>query len=438
MVNKQVKKWNSTVLSKGSEKKKLEMEEEIKKSLPPTEHIEEEKIHEVEEHLEEEKIMSGEVEKYKRDSSMKQLEAEDLIKKAKERDSFIQIEKRREGMRKADLIHDLIDKELGIVWKIWIYCTRTFSNQILLIFNFEKLNDIFESVKDGETKVYTDIEKKLFEDYEADVELKNERNLESVLDLKEDRSSHVKKATKGLKVLIAYYSLLINMALSNSAFFCYMFMVICMIMNGSILSLIYPISIFIYALLEEKRPGKFYWIVILNYTAIILVLKFMFQTYPLSEYITHKFVPENTDNEIITPNINSVNDYLRSFRLGLENVESSGRNFVDYFLFETLILLSVTLHILILVFGGVWSQREVEAESIDQAATRISNIQRIQILKDEGKLNKEDSNITDKLVDKLDNLNNGVCPQNYKEKSRRRAFSMNDCSRMSEVSYNLN
>ena len=412
MVNKQVKKWNATVLSKGSEKKKLEMEKEIKKSLPPADEIEREKIHEVEAHLEEEKQMDGKVERYRRDDTINQLQAEEQIKKAKERDKYMKIEKNREYLRKADLIHDLVNKELGIIWRIWIYLTRNFTNQILLVFSFERLNYIFESVKDGETKVYTDIEEKLYQDYQNDKKLKEERKLETVVDLKEDRSNLTAKATKGLKILIAFYSLLINVILSNSSFFCYLFMVICMIMNGSMLSLVYPISIFIYALLEEKRPGKFYWLLILNYTAVVLVLKFIFQTYPLSEYIAQNFVKESTDNEVIPPNINSINDYLRSFRVGLENVEDSGRNFMEYFLFEALILLSVTLHILILVFGGVWSQREVEAESIDQAATRISNMQKIQRLKDEGKLAKSDSVLTENFEIKVED--NGVYPEDYK------------------------
>ena len=370
LVNRQVKKWNSTVFDKSSEDKKkknkkpleIESKEEIK-----------EKIHEVDAHLEEDRALptSSAFEDNKEEVE-KDKEVKEQIKKAEEREEAMKREKKREEMRELDLVNDLVDDKLGIVWRIWIYATRHYTNQILLVFQFDKLNKIFEEVKQGTIKIYTELEEKLLKDYQNDCQKAKELNLETTFDLHEsDKSKLAENHTKGMKVLLAYYSLILNIIISNSSFFCYLFMVICMIMNGSFLSLVYPISIFIYALLEEKRPSKKYWLFILYYTASVLVLKFLFQTYPLSQWITDPFVVSTIDNPQQVPTVNNVNDYFRVFRIGLENVEDSGRKFVNYFMFETFILLSVTLHIFILVFGGVWTQREVEAENIDQAASRI-------------------------------------------------------------------
>ena len=49
-----------------------------------------------------------------------------------------------------------------------------------------------------------------------------------------------------------------------------------MYMNAGLLSLVYPFSIFGYALLEETRPKRWYWDWIRNYTSCIVCLKFLF------------------------------------------------------------------------------------------------------------------------------------------------------------------
>lgn len=439
MVNRQVKKWNATVFSKSTDKK--ELEEETRKQLAPKEETKDEKIHEVDEHLEEEKHETNQDGELSRSQTMMVKEAEKQIEEAKERDKAIEREKKREDMRKPELIKDLIDEKLHIGWKILIYLTGKCTNQILLVFSFSKLNEIFEEVRTGETHIYTDIEEKLYDDYIKNIKKRDELELDTILDLEEEeKSMQAEKGSGIMKLILNIYFLMVNTLLSNTEFLCYLFMVICMIMNGSLLSLVYPVSIFIYALLEEKRPGKGYWLIMLNFTAAVLILKFLFQTYPFSQWITSNFTPEDVTTDDSTPNINSVNDYFRALRIGLENVEDSGRNFIKFFVFESLILLTVTLHILILVFGGVWSQRELEAESIDAAANRISTFmtqERAKKLAREKKnenLDKTDSFLTEEIMESFLRSNaNDVRPPGYERMTRRRAFSLNDCTRLTEV-----
>ena len=316
----------------------------------------------------------------------------------------------------------------------------------MLIFSFDKLNEIFEDVKTGETRVYTEIEEKLYEDYKANEKIKEEQKLELIEDIdSSEKHTEAERAMKPMRLLFSAYILLLNIILSNTEFFCYLMMIVCMIMNGSLLSLVYPISIFIYALLEEKRPGKGYWILILNFTAAVLIAKFLLQTYPFSRWVTAEFVPSG--NDTVTPTINSFNDWLMAFRVGIENLDASGRNFVRFFLFESLILLTVTLHILILIFGGVWSQREVEAESIDAAANRISTDKAIKREKAKTLVKNQtsgqdaissdsfgtDSSFgSDSFLEYKDGIS--VLPSEYKKLTRKRAFSLNDCTRLCEVS----
>ena len=45
-------------------------------------------------------------------------------------------------------------------------------------------------------------------------------------------------------------------------------------MNAGLISIVYPFSIFGYALLEETRPRNFFWEVVRKYTTFLLFLKF--------------------------------------------------------------------------------------------------------------------------------------------------------------------
>jgi hypothetical protein len=252
---------------------------------------------------------------------------------------------------------------------------------------------------------------------------------------KDKRSNLTEKATKGYKLILAFISLSFRLMISNTVFICYLIMIVAHIMNGSLVSLVYPVSIFIYSLLEERRPKKNYWRIILLYSAVILVLKFLLQTYPISDWLTNG---ESADNQGSTKT--SFNDFLRSIRLGLE-VVVQGKNFVNYFLFEALILLSVTFHMFIQIFAGVWEEREIDKESIQEAAARISNIQRKKMLEKIGKSQQEIMNEDIKRKQQISNeLNvdpsNDILLLDHEYRSRKRAYSVNDLSDIKEIRKN--
>ena len=46
--------------------------------------------------------------------------------------------------------------------------------------------------------------------------------------------------------------------------------------NAGLLSLAYPLLVFGYALLEEEKPNKRFWKIVLRYTFFVLMLKFIF------------------------------------------------------------------------------------------------------------------------------------------------------------------
>ena len=58
---------------------------------------------------------------------------------------------------------------------------------------------------------------------------------------------------------------------------CYLLMIINHIINDNILSLVFPLSLFLYALLENPIPLKGYWKFIIFYTVLIIIVKFLYQ-----------------------------------------------------------------------------------------------------------------------------------------------------------------
>ena len=67
-----------------------------------------------------------------------------------------------------------------------------------------------------------------------------------------------------MRLLIAFGEVL----LSHSAILCYFAMVLNTLMSGSIISLMFPLSIFFWALLSVPMPKKSYWVTVITYTEV--------------------------------------------------------------------------------------------------------------------------------------------------------------------------
>jgi len=63
----------------------------------------------------------------------------------------------------------------------------------------------------------------------------------------------------------------------NSSALCYLFFLINCAVNSDLISLFYPIGMFLYALLETPRPHKLYWNTVFVYAALTILVKFFYQ-----------------------------------------------------------------------------------------------------------------------------------------------------------------
>jgi len=100
-----------------------------------------------------------------------------------------------------------------------------------------------------------------------------------------EKSFHV-NMPRVLRLLIAFGEVL----LSHSAILCYFAMVLNTLMSGSILSLLFPISIFFWAMLSVPRPKKSYWVTIITYTEVRLVVALNVLLYLLPIFLVSYFL----------------------------------------------------------------------------------------------------------------------------------------------------
>lgn len=64
---------------------------------------------------------------------------------------------------------------------------------------------------------------------------------------------------------------------TNTNIICYLALVVNHAAYASVLSVVYPVSLFIYAALAAPRPTKTYWRLVLAYSSVVVCVKFLFQ-----------------------------------------------------------------------------------------------------------------------------------------------------------------
>ncbi|XP_049437555.1 piezo-type mechanosensitive ion channel component 2 [Epinephelus fuscoguttatus] len=140
-----------------------------------------------------------------------------------------------------------------------------------------------------------------------------------------------------LKLLFALY----NTMVSKSEMLCYFVIILNHIVTASLLSLILPILIFLWAMLSVPRPTKRFWMTAIIYTELTVVVKYFFQ-FGFFPWTTSAYRGINADRPFALPNI-----------IGVEKKDG-------YVLFDLIQLLALFFHRSILKCHGLWDNKEVE------------------------------------------------------------------------------
>ena len=80
-------------------------------------------------------------------------------------------------------------------------------------------------------------------------------------------------ATRPLQFIKASY----NAAVANTEYICYFFIVMNVIVNGSVLALIYATLMFLWGLLSIPWPTRRFWLTLMFYTMFVILVKYAFQ-----------------------------------------------------------------------------------------------------------------------------------------------------------------
>lgn len=85
-----------------------------------------------------------------------------------------------------------------------------------------------------------------------------------------------KEFVKFSRLSISFLGVIPKALISKMASIAYIFMIISMITNAGFISILYPLAVFGYALMEEGRPPANFWNFIVFYTTMIIFLKTLF------------------------------------------------------------------------------------------------------------------------------------------------------------------
>jgi uncharacterized protein YacL len=106
-----------------------------------------------------------------------------------------------------------------------------------------------------------------------------------------------------------------------------------MMKNAGLISLFYPLVVFGYALMEEINPKKKVWYMLMIYTEVLILAKFIFQLSFWQALYSQQA-------------IDAFQDKLNGIHVGLYRVKSEAfGKMLGYFLPEILILLAIMAHI---------------------------------------------------------------------------------------------
>ena len=81
--------------------------------------------------------------------------------------------------------------------------------------------------------------------------------------------------TRNYSMLFRYVETLFYIIISCTDSLTYLAMIYSMFTNAGLITMFYPMAVFGYALLNEVRPSYKFWRVVLTYSLVVLIVKFV-------------------------------------------------------------------------------------------------------------------------------------------------------------------
>ena len=239
----------------------------------------------------------------------------------------------------------------------------------------EQQKETKEKDKDKKTSFYEDIK------------LKEKEKKQKMIDLTQPKFIELEKFTSNelfVKYLKTSYIIkciitdIIAFCSNQFHWLCYIVMIIDHISSASLLTLFYPLSIFLYAIMEYPRPPKKYWNICLLYTVILIALKYIIQL----ELFVKIFDDENerdASGKLKNPYRDFI-DNIQHYKVGLMFFETTfSYSFFNYIVCDALVIIFLLINNYLLLSKGLWIKREQEIETIYEAMERIASTKHLQL-----------------------------------------------------------
>ncbi|XP_062845952.1 piezo-type mechanosensitive ion channel component 1 isoform X2 [Trichomycterus rosablanca] len=174
-------------------------------------------------------------------------------------------------------------------------------------------------------------------------ELRHQRRSRTASELLTERSYAIEELVQSRDFYVSQNRLLkltfalCNVVAAHSELVCYFIIVLNNVVTASVISLVLPVLVFLWAMLSVPRPSKHFWMTAIIYTEVMVVLKYLFQ---------FGFFPWNSEYEL---RLNENKPYFPPRILGLEKTD----NYIRYDLVQ---LLALFFHRSLLQRYGLWDQ----------------------------------------------------------------------------------
>ncbi|XP_064434074.1 piezo-type mechanosensitive ion channel component 2 isoform X3 [Mirounga angustirostris] len=146
------------------------------------------------------------------------------------------------------------------------------------------------------------------------------------------------------RFLLLFYAMY-NTLVARSEMVCYFVIILNHMVSASMITLVLPILIFLWAMLSVPRPSRRFWMMAIVYTEVAIVVKYFFQ---FGFFPWNKNVELNKDKPYHPPNI-----------IGVEKKEG-------YVLYDLIQLLALFFHRSILKCHGLWDEDDITDSGTDK------------------------------------------------------------------------
>uniref|UniRef100_A0A8C9E9I4 Piezo type mechanosensitive ion channel component 2 n=1 Tax=Phocoena sinus TaxID=42100 RepID=A0A8C9E9I4_PHOSS len=146
------------------------------------------------------------------------------------------------------------------------------------------------------------------------------------------------------RFLLLFYAMY-NTLVARSEMVCYFVIILNHMVSASMITLVLPILIFLWAMLSVPRPSRRFWMMAIVYTEVAIVVKYFFQ---FGFFPWNKNVELNKDKPYHPPNI-----------IGVEKKEG-------YVLYDLIQLLALFFHRSILKCHGLWDEDDIADSGSDE------------------------------------------------------------------------